>query len=68
MTDGPVTYYFVITELKTAGSVSPYETVKDVIRWAVDKQRRAEIVRQCDDSLYQRALREEFVEININKE
>ena len=68
MTDGPVTYLFIITELKTAGSVSPYETVKDVIRWAVDKQRRAEIVRQCDDSLYQRALREEFVEININKE
>ncbi|MBP3425214.1 MAG: hypothetical protein J6K81_00580 [Rikenellaceae bacterium] len=68
MTDGPVSSYFIITELKTAGSVSPYETVKDMIRWAVDKQRRAEIVRQCDDSLYQRALREQIVEINLNKE
>ena len=67
MTDGPVTYYFIITELKTTGSVSPFETVQDVIRWAVDKQRRAEIVRQCDDSLYQRALRDETVVIHLGE-
>lgn len=65
MTDGQVFYYFIITEFKTAGSVSPYERVRDVIRWAVDKQRRAEIVKSCDDSLYNAALADQTVVINL---
>ncbi|MBR2442935.1 MAG: hypothetical protein IKB19_01325 [Rikenellaceae bacterium] len=65
MTDGKVLYYFVITEFKTKGSVSPYERVEEMIRWAVDKQRRADIVKMCDDSLYQAALTEQRVVINL---
>lgn len=65
MTDGQVLYYFVITDLQTKGSVSPYERVEEMIRWAVDKQRRADIVKMYDDSLFQSALTEQTVVINL---
>jgi hypothetical protein len=65
MIDNQTLYYFIITEFKTSGSVSPYERIKGMIRLAVEKQRREEIVRQCDDSLYRAAISDNNVVIKL---
>ncbi len=65
MIDNQTLYYFIITEYKTSGSVSPYERVEDMIRLAVEKQRREEIVRQSDDSLYRAAISNNTIVIKL---
>ncbi len=65
MTDGGTTWCFVIEEARTPGMSSPYEMVSDVVRWAVTTQRRAEIVKACEDSIYRLALLEKKAVINL---
>lgn len=65
MTDKNVTYYFAITESKQSGEQSPYETVRDVVKWIVEKQHREAIVKWYDDSVYKAALEAKQVKINL---
>lgn len=65
MSDGKVTYYFVITSSRRAGEQSPYESVADVVRWIVAKQHREEIIKWYDDSVYNAALKSKDIVINI---
>ncbi len=65
MTDGDVTYLFVISEKRTAGETSPYERVSEIVRQSVATRRRAEIIKACEDSLYRIALIENKAVINL---
>ena len=65
MVDGNMHYYFLIADYRTAGMQSPYERVKDVVRWVVINQRKAEIVKAYEDSVYQQALPEKNITINL---
>jgi hypothetical protein len=65
MTDGGVTYYFVISEALTNGMTTPYEMVRNMVRWAVSTRRKAEIVRTYEDSLYNNAIFEKKAVINL---
>jgi hypothetical protein len=67
MTDGGVTYYFVIDEALTKGMTTPYEMVRTMVRWAVSTRRKAEIVRSYEDSLYNTAIIEKKAVINLPK-
>ena len=66
MPDGATTYWFVITEKRTAGETEPYEMVSEIVRHSVATRRRAEIVKACEDSLYRIALLENKAVIHIN--
>jgi hypothetical protein len=65
MTDGHLTYYFVITDYLKKGDATPYPMVKDMVKWAVSTRRKAEIVKQHEDSIYHVAIRERKAIINI---
>ncbi len=65
MTDGEVTYLFVVAERRTAGETSPYERVSEIVRQSVATRRRAEIIKACEDSLYRIALVENKAVINL---
>ncbi len=65
MTDGDVTYLFVISEKRTAGETAPYERVSEIVRQSVATRRRAEIIKACEDSLYKIALLENKAVINL---
>ncbi len=65
MPDGGTTYWFVISEKRTAGETDPYERVSEVVRQSVATRRRAEIIKACEDSLYRLALLEKKAVINL---
>lgn len=65
LTDGATTYYFIITDRRLSGQTAPYERVEEMVRWAVINQRKAEIVKSCEDSIYNDAVRRQTVTVNI---
>ncbi len=65
MVDGGTTYYFVISEARTPGMTTPYEMVSGMVRWAVSTRRKAEIVKEREDSIFNAALREKKAVINL---
>jgi hypothetical protein len=65
MVDGNTTYWFVISEARTAGGTTPYEMVSEIVRQAVSTRRRTEIIRAAEDSLYKIALMEKKAVINL---
>ncbi len=65
MVDGRTTYWFVITEKRTAGETEPYEMVSEIVRQSVATRRRAEIVKACEDSLFRIALLENKAVIHL---
>jgi hypothetical protein len=65
MVDGGTTYWFVITEARTAGGTTPYEWVSDIVRQSVATRRRAELVKAAEDSIYNTALVEKRAVINL---
>jgi len=66
MTDGDMTYWFVISDKRTAGATAPYETVSEIVRQSVATRRRAEILKASEDSIYRRALAEKRAVINLD--
>lgn len=60
-------YYFVIEEFRKTGSVTPREMVRDVIRRIIFNQRKTEIIRGYEDSLYRKALSERDVVVNVER-
>ncbi len=65
MVDGGTTYYFVITEARTAGQTTPYEMVSEIVRGAVSNRRRTEILKAAEDSIYRIALLEKKAVIHL---
>lgn len=65
MTDGGVTYFFVITESCTPGMTTPYEMVSSMVRWVVSARRKAEIVRGYEDSIYNAAIAGNRASVNL---
>ncbi len=66
MVDGGTTYWFVISEARTAGEIRPYDMVAEIVEQSVAARRRAEIIKACEDSLYRIALLEKKAVINID--
>lgn len=65
MVDGGTTYWFVISEKRTAGETAPYEMVSEMVRQSVATRRRAEIIKACEDSLYKTAMLKNKAVINL---
>jgi hypothetical protein len=65
MVDGGTTYWFVVSEARSAGGAIPYEMVSEIVRQAVSTRRRTEIIRAAEDSLYKIALLEKKAVINL---
>lgn len=68
MRDGHDLYYITIGRHLGAGDPNPIERVADTIRKILLNQRRQEIIRSYEDSIYRAALGSKLVEINITKE
>ncbi len=65
LSDAGQTYYFVITERRLSGQSAPFERVEEMVRWAVINQRKAEIIKSYEDSIYNAALRNQTITVNI---
>jgi len=58
-------YFFRIAAFRQAGDVIPLERVSSVIRRVLYNQRRSEIVRWYEDSIYQAALQNKMLIVNV---
>lgn len=67
MTDGGMTYYFVITDARRPGMTTPYEMVSGMVRWAVAARRKAEIVKSYEDSLFNSAVEKHKAVVNLTE-
>lgn len=67
MTDGTDTYYIYISESRKEGDTAPLERVGETIKRILYNQRRQEIIRHYEDSMYRAALNDKTVEIYSNK-
>ena len=65
MVDGGLKYCFVISEALKPGMTAPYDMVSDMVKWAVATRRKSEIIRANEDSIYNAALAEKKVTINL---
>lgn len=65
MKDGAELYYVLITAHRKAGEISPVERVGETIRRVLFNQRRQEIIRNYEDSIYNAAVATKNVEIKI---
>lgn len=59
-------YYVYITDRRKVGDVAPLERVRTSIRQIIFHQRRLNILRNYEDSIYKSALGTDLVEIKIN--
>ncbi len=66
MTDTDNRYYVQITDSRRKGEQAPLENVEHVVRRIIYHQRSNEVVRRFEDSLYNAALHDGKVFININ--
>jgi hypothetical protein len=65
MIDGGRTWWFIFTETRSAGATAPLERVSEVVRQTVATRRRAEIIKQSEDSLYNNAMIEQKVAVTL---
>ena len=65
MKDGQDLYYVLITSHLGAGDSSPLERVGETIRRVMLNQRRQDIIRNYEDSIYNVAINSKTVEIKI---
>ncbi len=63
---GDQVYLVYVSECRKAGDTIPMERVKEVVKRVIFNQRRQEIVRNYEDSIYRSALENHVAEININ--
>ena len=59
-------YYYQITSYLKAGSYAPFENVDDAIRKIIYNQRRNEVIKAYEDSIYNERLRKKEITINVN--
>ncbi len=65
ITDGGDTFYVYITDRMEPGEPTPLERVTELISRVLYNQRKQEIIRNAEDSIYQAALRRMEIEINL---
>lgn len=63
--DGPNKYFVRVLDFRKVGDYTPPESVQDVIRRIIFNRRKQDIVRRHEDSLYNKALQQKKVSINI---
>lgn len=66
MADADNKYYIQITESRGIGDQSPVERVRNVIDRVLFNQRKQEIIRSYEDSIYRAAIQDNRIVININ--
>lgn len=59
-------YYVYITDRRKIGDVAPIERVRASIRQIIFHQRRLDVLRNYEDSIYRHALDSDLAEIRIN--
>lgn len=59
-------YFVTISQSRNVGDQMPLERVRDVIRRIIFNQRKMEIIRNYEDSIYNAAMGTKEVEINLN--
>jgi hypothetical protein len=65
--DGPDLYYAYIPESRRAGDVAPLERVRQSIGQVIYHQRRLDILKNYEDSIYRAAIDRGDVEVKINQ-
>lgn len=65
MKDGSDVWYIYVTDRMQAGDPSPLERVNDLIARVLFNQRKQEIIRSVEDSIYRTAMRRKEIEINL---
>lgn len=66
MTQGNDLYYIYIADRKKTGEEAPLERVRASIKQIIFHQRRLDVLRNYEDSIYRRALETDLAEIKIN--
>ncbi len=62
---GGYVYLVKVRDSRSVGDYSPQESVTDVIKRVIFNQRKQEIVRSYEDSLYRAGLQNKEIEINL---
>lgn len=65
MRDGNDVYFFLIRESLAVGDISPLERVEEMIKRIIFVQRRQEVIRAYEDSIYSAGMNDKLVEIKI---
>ncbi len=65
MSDNDSKYYFQITSHLKSGTYAPFENVDDAVRKIIYNQRRNEVIKSYEDSLYMDGIRNKEITINI---
>ena len=65
--DDSYKYFFKIYEKRIKGDISPIELTKDKVRQMILNQRRVDVITAYEDSLYNKAIQERRISINIHK-
>ncbi|MCD8072074.1 MAG: hypothetical protein LUE10_02660 [Alistipes sp.] len=63
--EGPDTWFVYVTDRLEAGEPTPLERVTELISRVLFNQRKQEIIRNAEDSIYRSALESRQIEINI---
>ena len=66
MTQDDDLYYVYITDRKKVGDVAPLERVRSSIRQIIFHQRRLDILRNYEDSIYRHAIETDLAKIKVN--
>lgn len=66
MADADNKYYIIVTDSRSAGDQAPIERVREVIERILFNQRKEEIIRSYEDSIYRGAIDNNRIVININ--
>lgn len=65
--DKKTTYYVRVLAYRKAGDYTPLESISDVIKRVIFNQRKQQIIRNHEDSLYRDALARKSIIVNVNK-
>ncbi len=60
------TYYVRVTDHQGVGDYAPIESVSDVIQRVLFNQRKQDIIKAHEDSLYRQAVAEKKIVVNVN--
>ena len=65
--EGGFRYLVSVTDYRNVGEANPEERVREVIRRVLFNQRKSEIIRRYEDSIYRAAVEDDRIVINTGK-
>lgn len=65
--DGDDMYYIYVSDVRRSGESNPQERVTDVIKRVLYNQRRQELIRHYEDSLYKEAVAGGVIDIKVEQ-